>query len=166
MSRVLYLIVCGAAPAPYADHLVRLAREESWDVWVIGTPASRDFVDFKVLQEASGHPVRDSYKRPGEADIGMPKADAVIVAPATMNTIGKWANGICDTLATGILGESFAFNVPLVVLPFISDAQAKNPAYVRNVRFLQDCGVLFPVGISRPGRVRDFPWDAALKALR
>jgi flavoprotein len=29
----------------------------------------------------------------------------VIVAPATVNTINKWAAGICDTLALGILVE-------------------------------------------------------------
>lgn len=165
MTRVLYLIVCGAAPAPYADRLVNLGREQSWDVWVVGTPSARDFADYRQLEKTSGHPVRDTYKKPGEADLGLPKADAVIVAPASMNTIGKWANGICDTLATGILGEAFGFKVPLVALPFVSDPQASNPAYVRNTRFLLDCGVMFPVGTGRPGRVRDFPWDSALKAI-
>ncbi|GAA2114647.1 flavoprotein [Actinomadura alba] len=165
MSKVLYLIVCGAAPAAYANRFVSLARDDDWDVWVITTPAARDFTDLTALEKASGHPVRDSYKRPGENDLGMPRADAVVVAPASMNTIGKWANGICDTLATGILGESLGFGVPLVALPFVSDAQAKNAAYVRNARFLQDGGVVFPVGIKRPSRVRDFPWKAALDAL-
>jgi phosphopantothenoylcysteine synthetase/decarboxylase len=93
----------------------------------------------------------------------MPRADGVIVAPASMNTIGKWANGVSDTLATGILGESFGFGVPLVALPFVSDAQACNPAYVRNTEFLRSAGVRFPCGISRPSRVRDFPWNTALE---
>ena len=165
MSRILYLIVCAAAPAPYADRLVTLAQSHAWDVWVIATPDARNFADVATLERITGHPVRISYKEPGTDGIGMPNADAIVVAPASMNTLGKWANGICDTLATGILGESFGFGVPLVALPFVSDTQARNPAYVRNTRLLQDAGVVFPVGIRRPGRVREFPWSAALKEL-
>lgn len=165
MRRVLYVVVCAAAPAPYADRLVALARDKGWDVWVIATPSARAFADFDALQEASGHPVRDSYRDPGSTDPGMPPADAVIVAPASMNTIGKWANGISDTLATGILGEAFGFDATMVVLPFVSDAQATNPAYRRNTQLLMDAGVRFPCGISRPSRVREFPWETALGEL-
>jgi phosphopantothenoylcysteine synthetase/decarboxylase len=165
MSRVLYLIVCAAAPAPYADRLVTLAGDKGWDTWVIVTPAARTFANLDLLQGVSGHPVRDSYRDPHVADEGMPPANAVIVAPASVNTISKWATGICDTLATGILGEAFGFGIPLVALPFVSDAQAANPAYRRNAQALMDAGVRFPCGIERPSRVRDFPWEAALGAV-
>lgn len=140
MSKNLYLIVCAAAPAAHADALVQSARSQSWDVWVIATPATRDFADFALLQQASGHPVRTSYNKPGSDSARMPNADALVVAPASMNTIGKWANGISDSLATGILAESFGFGIPMVALPFVSDAQARNPAYLRNVTFLQESG--------------------------
>jgi phosphopantothenoylcysteine synthetase/decarboxylase len=165
VSRVLYVVVCAAAPAPYAQRLVRPARDQGWDVWVIVTPAAREFADLPALEKASGHPVRDSFRHPHTADPGMPPAQAVIVAPASMNTIGKWANGICDTLATGILGEAFGFGAALVALPFVSDAQAANPAYQRNTRLLMEAGVRFPCGIGHPSRVRDFPWTVALQEL-
>lgn len=39
----------------------------------------------------------------------MPPADAIAVASATFNTINKWAAGISDTLALGILCEAYGF---------------------------------------------------------
>jgi flavoprotein len=59
-------------------------------------------MDLSVLATLSGHVVRTDYKLPGEAD-PLPKADAILVMPATFNTINKWAQGIGDTLVASIL---------------------------------------------------------------
>ena len=42
----------------------------------------------------------------------------MIVAPATFNTINKWAAGISDTLALGLLTEAIGKKIPVVALPF------------------------------------------------
>jgi phosphopantothenoylcysteine decarboxylase len=56
-----------------------------------------------------------------EPDV-LPPADAIIVAPATVNTINKWAAGICDTVALGILVEAIGKKLPIVALPFTNRA--------------------------------------------
>lgn len=57
------------------------------------------FVDADRLASLTGEPVRSEWRMPGEAQ-GLPSADAVVVAPATfdtINTINEWAAGITGT---------------------------------------------------------------------
>jgi phosphopantothenoylcysteine decarboxylase len=99
---VLYLIVCGAPPARDSGRLVQLAQAEGWEVCVIATPSARSFIDAPALEAATGHPIRSQYKQPDEADV-LPPPDAIVVAPATFNTINKWAAGIRLTLPLAFL---------------------------------------------------------------
>jgi hypothetical protein len=66
-------------------------------------------------------PIRSEYKQPDAADV-LPPPDAIVVAPATFNTINKWAAGISDTLALGLLTEAIGKRLPVVALPFINAA--------------------------------------------
>ena len=103
-GRVLYVIACGAGPAGEVGRLVELAEDRGWTVQVIATPSVLAFIDMSKLETQTGRPVRSEYRGPGEPR--SPRADAIIVAPATYNTINKWANGISDTYALGILAEA------------------------------------------------------------
>ena len=59
-----------------------------------------DFIDVEALEAHSGHPVRSQYTKPGaNRPRKLPEADAIIVAPASYNTINKWSQGISDTYA-------------------------------------------------------------------
>jgi hypothetical protein len=46
------------------------------------------FLDASRLEELTRHAVRSEYKRPEEPDV-LPPPDALVVAPATFNTINK-----------------------------------------------------------------------------
>ena len=170
---VLYLIVCGAPPARDANRLVQLAQAEGWEVCVIATPSGRSFIDPAALEAATGHPVRSEYKQPDAADV-LPPPDAIVVAPATFNTINKWAAGISDTLALGLLTEAIGKRLPVVALPFINAAQAEHPAFQVSVDRLRAAGVQLLYGpnvleLHEPGtgsRYLDiYPWHLALRAL-
>jgi hypothetical protein len=137
---VLYLIACAVPPTREVHRLVSLAQEQGWDVCVLTTPSGRRFADVEALERLTGHSVRSEYKNPDEPDV-LPEADAVIVAPATVNTINKWAAGICDTLALGILVEAIGKGLPLVALPFSNYAHAAHPAFIENVGKLRSRGV-------------------------
>jgi phosphopantothenoylcysteine synthetase/decarboxylase len=94
-QRVLYLVVCGAPAAADVELLVRLAQDAGWHVCVLTSPMGRRFVDVDRLTSLTGEPVRSDYRLPNEPN-ELPAADAVIVAPATFNTVNKWATGIAD----------------------------------------------------------------------
>jgi phosphopantothenoylcysteine synthetase/decarboxylase len=170
---VLYVIVCGAPPARDANRLVQLAQAEGWDVCLIATPSACSFIDSPALEAATGHPVRSEYKQPDEADV-LPPADAIVVAPATFNTVNKWAAGISDTLVLGLLTEAIGKRLPVVALPFVNAAQAKHPAFQASIDRLRAAGVQLLYGpdvleLHEPGtgsqRVGLFPWHLTLTAL-
>lgn len=178
---VLYVVACGAYPAGQLPAFVRDAQRQGWDVCVIATPDGTKFLDTGNLSGLTGHPVRSRYKRPDEPDV-LPSPDALVVAPATFNTVNKWAQGISDTLALGLLNEAVGLGVPMVAVPWPNAALAAHPVFARSVSTLREWGVtllldpgrLPPAPARRPAvpgqagapppEPAAFPWDE-LKAL-
>ncbi|MGX6601818.1 flavoprotein [Micromonosporaceae bacterium Da 78-11] len=170
---VLYILVCGSPMARDVGILVSLAQQDGWEVCVITTPDGRKFVDVAALQAQTGHPVRTHYKSPGDPDV-LPEADAMIVAPATVNTVNKWAAGITDTLVLGLLVEGYGYGVPTAVVPYTNKIMALHPALHDSLAKLRDWGVhvLYGEDVCRLGgpgqtdRFRgQFPWRRALQAV-
>ena len=172
-ERVLYLFVCGAGPASRVADMITLAHADGWYVYCVATPAAVEhFLDIPTLEDLTGHQVRTTYREPG--DEPLPRADGVIVAPATYNTINKWAGGAADTYALNQLAELTGLGLPIVVLPFVNEALAANPIFGRSVNELRQTGVrvLYGPGEFEPhpprtgGTVLDtYPWGLALNAL-
>jgi Flavoprotein len=171
-GRVMYVIVSSAGPAGHVGHLVQLAQDQGWAVQIIATPPALSFIDVLKLEAQTGRPVRSQYRSPGEPR--SPKADAIIVAPATYNTINKWANGISDNYALGILAEAPGLGVPVVVLPFVNSALASRPPFRDSIAKLRAEGVRILLGPGQfephpPGtggeQIDTFPWALALTEL-
>lgn len=137
---VLYVIVCGSGLAPLIYDFIGTAQQAEWDVCVILTPVATRFVDRSRLETMTGHPVRSDYKQPDEPDV-LPRADALVVYPATFNTMNKWALGIADTLAVSLLCEYTGLNTPIVAIPVFSGGLDTNPAIKRSIKILKRYGV-------------------------
>jgi phosphopantothenoylcysteine synthetase/decarboxylase len=174
MPKVLYVIACAAPPAQNIDQLIRLAQDDEWDVCLIATPSALKFFDAPAMAKLTGHPVRSQYKEP-EAPDALPAPNAVIVAPATVNTINKWAVGICDNLALGILVEGIGKKLPIIALPFTNYAHAAHPAFPESIAKLRSWGVdvlfgpdVYPLHAPGTGgnRISIFPWALTLNVLQ
>jgi phosphopantothenoylcysteine synthetase/decarboxylase len=163
-DNVVYLVVCGGPPASEAHEFVRLAQNAGWDVCVIATPQGSGFIDVQQLGELTGHPVRSEYKLPTEPDV-LPPANAIVVAPATFNTINKFASGIADTLAISLLCEYLSLEVPMVLAPNVNPALARHPEYQASVRKLQEWGVRVLAEPSAPPPTWMVGWDRTLSEL-
>ncbi|MGC4895403.1 flavoprotein [Micromonospora sp. DT31] len=172
--RVLYVIACGSPLARHVGRVVDLAQREGWTVCVVTTPDGAKFVDRAALARQTGHPVRTHYKNPGDRDV-LPSADAMLVCPATVNTVNKWAVGITDTLALGLLIEAQGLGVPIAAVPYTNEAMARHPAFQASLERLAGWGVRVVFGdhVVRPHppgtgdrHAAGFPWDAGLAALR
>lgn len=96
--------------------LITAAQEANWDVGVIATPQGLGFIDTTAVEAQTGYPIRSAW--PGDSR-PLPPADAIAVAPATFNTINKWAAGVSDTLVVGILCEAYGLGIPTAVLPYL-----------------------------------------------
>jgi hypothetical protein len=99
--------------------------------------------------------------------------DAIIVAPATFNTINKWAVGIADTLALGLLCEATGKGLPVVALPYLNAAQAEHPALAEGIERLRKLGVrvlfgpdVLPLHRPRQGKRDQYPWHLILPAIK
>ncbi len=165
---VLYLVVSGAAPASDLPQVIA-ALTADWDTCVITTPEGARFFDPQQIAELTGHPVRTSFKDPDAPDV-LPPADVFAAAPATFNTINKWAAGISDTLALGLLNEAIGLGLPIVAVPWPNEPLALHPAFGRSVATLQSCGITVILDLARlPGRdgaaAARFPWAALLTEL-
>lgn len=168
-SRVLYLIVCASPRARRVRELVSHAQARGWTVCVIPTPHALKFIDRPTLEQKTGFPVRAEYEQPGATDT-LPPPDAMLVCPATFNTINKWAYGLADTLALALLTEAIGLGLPLVAVA-LNSAQAAHPAFVRSVGALREMGVtvLYGPGVYEPGPPgtggRPYDWELPLGAL-
>ncbi|HLU74570.1 MAG TPA: flavoprotein [Nonomuraea sp.] len=169
-GEVLYIIVCAAGPASDVGRLVTLAQDAGWTVQIVATPSALDFIDSAALEKQTGRPVRSRYRKPHEPK--SPRADAVIVAPATYNTINKFAQGVADTYALGILAEAPGLGIPVVILPYVNTALAARVPFRRSVDRLRAEGVRVLLG---PGqfephppaseRIDAYPWPLTLDYL-
>ena len=141
-GNVLYLIVCGAPPAADTPQLVKEKQDEGWDVVVIATPHGIQWFDVDEVERLTGHPVRSEFRKPGDPEFN-PRGDAILVAPATFNTINKWALGINDTLALGLLNEALGRSIRVVAMPMVNVALAEHPAYMASLGVLRCAHVEF-----------------------
>ncbi|MEU6089385.1 flavoprotein [Streptomyces sp. NPDC047085] len=165
----LYVVVCAAGIAADVGKLVTAAQERDWEVGVIATPvAMGGFFDVAAEEERTGRPVRSAWRSPADPR-PFPPPDAVAVAPATFNTVNKWAAGLADTLAVGTLCEAVGLGVPIAALPCVSDALAAHPAYQDSLIRLRGLGVRFGEPFSgepdADGSRPEFPWERALDLL-
>jgi len=148
---VLYVIVCGAPAARHVYDLVEQAQAGGWRVCVVPTPMGARFVDTQRLEALTGYPVRTDYKQPDDPDV-LPPADVFVVAPATFNTVNKFAHGITDTLALGLICEGVGYGRPVIVVPWFNKGLACNGAYRRSLAILQGDGItMILTGGTHPG---------------
>jgi phosphopantothenoylcysteine synthetase/decarboxylase len=154
---VLYLVVCAAPPALEIGELVERTQRLGWTVCVLATPRAATWIDVAALARRTGYPVRSEYKRPDEPDV-LPRPDAVAAVPATFNTVNKWAAGISDTLAVGVLNEALGLGIRVVAVPYTGPALAAHPVFARNLDFLRSCGVTVVSG-------EPFDWAAVAETI-
>lgn len=165
LSRVLYLIVCAAPPATQTPEVVSLLQATGWDVCVIATPQATRWMDISLLAEITGHIVRTEYKLPGEPD-PLPKADAILVMPATFNTINKWAQGIGDTLVVSLLCEALGRGTPpILAIPCLKMDLVRHSAFKKSVIQLRECGVSVLHEPERYPSPLMVPWNEILRTL-
>lgn len=153
--------------------VVKEAQARGWDVCLGLTPTAARWLapQLPALEEATGYPVRSTYKMPGDPDV-WPPADVILVAPATFNTLNQWALGITSSFVVGVVAEGTGKGIPMVTMPCANAAYVRHPQFGRSLETLREAGVtvLFGPGGFEPnpperddprasrGPVRWTPW--------
>ena len=137
---MLYLVVCAAPPVQRIDELIELLHQAGWHICVIPTRRAASWINKQALTQQTGYRVRDDHRLPGDLD-SLPRADAIAVVPATFNTVNKWAAGISDTFALGVLNEAIGLKLPIIVAPYAKPSLAAHPAFRVSLEKLNGWGV-------------------------
>lgn len=106
-GRHILLGICGSIAAYKSAHLTRLLVKAGAHVQVVMTPDAAQFITPLTLATLSGNPVLVDYfdAKSGEWNNHVQlalDADAILIAPASANTLAKFANGLCDNLLCAV----------------------------------------------------------------
>lgn len=138
----ILLGVSGSIAAYKAAFLVRLLIKEKAEVKVVMTTAATGFIPPVTLSTLSRNPVLTDLTDPSGAlwnnhvELGL-WADLMLIAPATANTIGKMAGGLCDNLLTSVY---FSARCPVYFAPAMDLDMLQHPAVQSNIDKLLSYG--------------------------
>jgi phosphopantothenoylcysteine decarboxylase/phosphopantothenate--cysteine ligase len=136
--------VTGSIAAVRVVDLIRDLIRRGADVHAVMSDGAAQILHPYALEYASGHSViREITGRVEHVEfcgVGG-KADLLLVAPATANTIGKMALGIDDTPVTTFATTAIGSGKPVMVVPAMHEAMYRHPAVLRNLDALQEMGV-------------------------
>ena len=141
-KRILLGITGGIAAYKIA-YLIRILKKQEAEVKCIMTPASSDFISPLVVSTLSKNEVgiefwnKSTGKWTNHVEYAQ-WADVFLIAPATMNTIGKMANGLCDNL---LLATYFSMKTKTIIAPAMDLDMYKHPSLLRNFELLEKDGV-------------------------
>ena len=162
-GKSILLGVTGGVAAYKAVELVRMLNKCGARVRVAMTQSATEFVAPLTFQAISGERVACGLWE-GESEGGMDhialadESDAVVIAPATANSIAKLACGIADDLLSTIC---LTFDKQILLAPAMNVRMWQNPATQANVKTVTERGMLLvgpgkgeqACGMVGPGRM-------------
>jgi phosphopantothenoylcysteine decarboxylase/phosphopantothenate--cysteine ligase len=142
-NRRLLLGVSGSIAAYKAAPLTRLLVKAGAEVQVILTEAATAFVTPLTLGTLSKKPVLTGFLRDAASgqwhnhvELGL-WADAYVIAPASANTIGQLANGLCPNLLSAVY---LSARCPVFLAPAMDLDMYAHPAVTQNIQRLRSFG--------------------------
>ena len=142
-SKRILLGVSGSIAAYKSAALVRLLVQAGAEVQVILSEAAAAFVTPLTLSTLSKKPVLTGFLRDAAAgewhnhvELGL-WADAYVIAPASANTIGQLANGLCPNLLNAVY---LSARCPVFLAPAMDLDMFAHPAVQQNLARLRSFG--------------------------
>jgi phosphopantothenoylcysteine decarboxylase/phosphopantothenate--cysteine ligase len=140
----IILGVTGSIGAYRAADLVRHLKDAGYGVTCLMTPRATNFITPMTLQALSERKVYIDLFERDEAPIVhtmlADRAKLVLIAPATANIIGKFANGVADDLVSCTL---LATRAKILFAPAMNVHMWQHPSVQRNVTALKRLGYRF-----------------------
>lgn len=134
--------ITGSIAAYKAAFFVRLLVKAGAEVKVVMTEASKTFITPLTLSTLSKNPVLSSFTNGDQGEwnnhveLGL-WADVMMIAPASANTLGKMANGLCDNL---LLATYLSARCPVFVAPAMDLDMYQHPSTKANLVKLASYG--------------------------
>lgn len=134
--------VTGSIAAYKSAMLVRLLVKAGAQVRVVMTSDAHAFITPLTLSTLSREPVWTDFVRDesgqwnNHVELGL-WGDALVIAPATANTIAKMAHGLCDNL---LMAVYLSARCPVFVAPAMDLDMLQHPSTTKNIEALRSYG--------------------------
>lgn len=165
MGKHIVIGISGGIAAYKSMHLIRLFKKSDYEVRVTATRNALQFVTPLTIETLSQNRLYTDMFDPNRTleveHVSIADwADALVVAPATANIIGKFAQGIADDALSTLF---LAVNKPVFVAPAMNSNMFENPAVQHNIELLRErgCHILTPdtgflaCGVNGNGRMKE-----------
>jgi phosphopantothenoylcysteine decarboxylase/phosphopantothenate--cysteine ligase len=142
-SKKIILGVTGSIAAYKSALLIRLLVKNGHEVQCVATEDALQFIGGITLSTLSKKSLITSLKKDNDWTNHVSNAlwaDLMLIAPATLNTIGKAANGICDN---ALLAMYFSAKCPVYWAPAMDLDMYKHPSNQKNIHSLIEIGNQF-----------------------
>jgi phosphopantothenoylcysteine decarboxylase/phosphopantothenate--cysteine ligase len=144
-GKTIVLGVTGGIAAYKAADIASKLVQAGARVETVMTEAAGKFITPLTLRNITGRPVvTDMFETASEwseEHIALAEAaDAVVIAPATANTIARLAAGIADNMVGTVV---LATEAPVIVAPAMNDSMYRNSVTQKNVALLKARGFTF-----------------------
>jgi phosphopantothenoylcysteine decarboxylase/phosphopantothenate--cysteine ligase len=144
-NRIIIVGISGGIAAYKTLSLIRLLKKEGFDVRVVATQNALQFITPLTIETLSQNKLYcDTFELPEKREVQhiawAEQADSVVVAPASANIIGKYANGIADDVLSTLL---LACRKKVIFAPAMNTDMYEHPAVQKNMTILKERGVEF-----------------------
>lgn len=141
-GKKILLGVCGSIAAYKAAVLTRLLVKAGAEVQVIVTTSASSFITPLTLSTLSKNPVYSNFTKDENGEwnnhvaLGL-WADLMVIAPASANTLAKFAHGVCDNL---LIATYLSAKCPVFIAPAMDLDMYKHPSTQNNLEQLTKYG--------------------------
>lgn len=164
----IVLGVTGSVSAYRAADIARSLMRHGADVYPVMTPGAQKIIHPNLLEWATGNPVVTELTGKIEHVLftaGREKADLILVAPATANSIGKIAAGIDDTPVTSYVSSALGAGIPIIIAPAMHDTMLTHPIIEENMKKLERAGISFATPVIEEGKAKLAPIEEIVEQV-
>lgn len=146
-GKKIILCITGSVAAVRSIDIARELMRHGAEVYTAMTPMAQKIIHPHLMEWATGNPVITELTGKVEhvllAGEHPWKADLILIAPSTANTISKIACGIDDTPVTTIVSTAMGSKIPIIIVPAMHESMYKHPIIIENIEKLKSLGIEF-----------------------
>jgi len=143
----IVLCITGSVAAVQSPEIARELMRRGAEVYAVMSSNAQKIIHPNLMEWATGNPVVTELTGKIEhvALVGEhpEKADLVLIAPATANTISKIAAGIDDTTVTTVASTAIGSKTPIIIVPAMHQSMYNHPTLKENSQKLEALGIEF-----------------------
>ncbi|MFH1126580.1 MAG: bifunctional phosphopantothenoylcysteine decarboxylase/phosphopantothenate--cysteine ligase CoaBC [archaeon] len=146
-DKKIVLCICGSVAAVKSPEIARELMRHGAEVYPVMSESAKKIIHPYLMEWSTGNPcITELTGRIEHVELcgkHEKKADLLLIAPATANTISKIACGIDDTTVTTFATTALGSKIPVIIVPAMHESMYENPIIEKNIYLLKSQGIIF-----------------------